>query len=174
MSAVAIVPEAAMPEGAARLTPEEAAALIMAHFRAYNDEFGRLTRRAAEHFLSGDAAARERDAVARIELYEQRVALALRALRAAAGSPDPHSAAASEFWVAATAAYGVMIERVPDSDFYRTFYNSVTRDLFGTVGVNPSVEFCATHSGRASGSRRQRKSTSCTRWKFGVLLGQRR
>ena len=43
----------------------------------------------------------------------------------------------SDFWVAATAAYGEMIERVPDSDFYRTFYNSVTRDLFGTVGVNP-------------------------------------
>ncbi len=54
--------------------------------------------------------------------------------------------------MAATAAYGEMIERVPDSDFYRTFYNSVTRDLFGTVGVNPRVEFCATHSGRASGS----------------------
>ncbi len=54
--------------------------------------------------------------------------------------------------MSATAAYATMIERVPDNDFYRTFYNSVTRDLFGTVGVNPSVEFCATESGRASGS----------------------
>ncbi len=80
-------------------------------------------------------------------------AQALRALRTCAvGSPDPRSAAVSDFWVAATAAYGALIERVPDSDFYRTFYNSVTRDLFGTVGVNPSVEFCATQSGRASGS----------------------
>ena len=41
----------------AGIAPREAAALIVAHFRAYNDEFGRITRRAAEHFLSGDAAA---------------------------------------------------------------------------------------------------------------------
>ena len=134
-------------------TPQDAAALIMAQFRVYNDEFGRITRRAAEHFLSGDGAARERDAVARIELYEQHVAQALRALRAAGGSAaaDPPRMAPG-YWEAATAAYDALIERVPDSDFYRTFYNSVTRDLFGTVGVNPGVEFCATHVGRASGS----------------------
>jgi isocitrate dehydrogenase kinase/phosphatase len=124
----------------------------MAHFRSYNDEFGRITRRAAEHFLSGNSAARERDAVARIELYEQRVAEALRALRGAAIEKSAAAADISEFWVAATAAYGAMIERLPDSDFYRTFFNSVTRDWFGTVGVNPTVEFCATNSGRASGS----------------------
>jgi isocitrate dehydrogenase kinase/phosphatase len=153
MNALAMIPASAMRRSASVTTPHDAAALIMAHFRAYNEEFGRLTRRAAEHFLSGDGAARERDAVARIELYEQCVAQALRALRTTAvGSPDPQSAAVTEFWVAATAAYGILIERVPDSDFYRTFYNSVTRDLFGTVGVNPGVEFCATHSGRASGS----------------------
>ena len=35
-------------------TPQDAAALIMEHFRDYNEEFGRLTRRAAKHFLSGD------------------------------------------------------------------------------------------------------------------------
>ena len=83
-----------------------------------------------------------RGAVARIELYEQHVAQALRSLRAAVG---PETTA--DYWEAATAAYAALIERVPDSDFYRTFYNSVTRDLFGTVGVNPAVEFCATHSG---------------------------
>ena len=131
----------------AGIAPGEAAALIVAHFRAYNDEFGRITRRAAEHFLSGDAVAREHDAVARIELYEQHVGQALRALRAAAPT-EP----AADFWEGATAAYATLIERLPDSDFYRTFYNSVTRDLFGTVGVNARVEFCATHVGRASGS----------------------
>jgi isocitrate dehydrogenase kinase/phosphatase len=131
----------------AGIAPGEAAALIVAQFRAYNDEFGRITRRAAEHFLSGDAVAREHDAVARIELYEQHVGLALRALRAAAPT-EP----AADYWEGATAAYATLIERLPDSDFYRTFYNSVTRDLFGTVGVNARVEFCATHVGRASGS----------------------
>ena len=152
MNAVVTLPAAAALRGGTAATPRDAAALIMAHFRSYNEEFGRITRRAADHFLSGNSAARERDAVARIELYEQRVAEALLALRdVGIGTPDG-SAEVSDFWVAATAAYGPMIERVPDSDFYRTFFNSVTRDWFGTVGVNPAVEFCATQSGRASGS----------------------
>ena len=45
-----------------------------------------------------------------------------------------------------------MIRRLPDSDFYRTFFNSITRDLFGTIGVNPEVEFTATNAGRACGA----------------------
>ncbi len=48
--------------------------------------------------------------------------------------------------------YETLVVRRPDSDFYHTFFNSVTRDLFGTVGVNREVEFCATSVGRASGS----------------------
>ena len=146
MSALAIVPTTVAPEGATACTPQQAAALIVAHFRAYNEEFGRITRRAADHFLSRDNDARERDAVARIELYEQCVGTALHALR------DAGAAGGAEFWKAATSIYGDLIDRVPDSDFYRTFFNSATRDLFGTVGVNPDVEFCATHMGRASGS----------------------
>jgi isocitrate dehydrogenase kinase/phosphatase len=149
MNAVAPLDASATASAAVALAPHGAAALIMAQFRCYNDEFGRITRRAAGHFLSGDAHARERDAVARIELYEQHVGLALQALRAAGAEAGP--GAAPGYWEAATAAYAALIERVPDSDFYRTFYNSVTRDLFGTVGVNPRVEFCATQSGRAAG-----------------------
>jgi isocitrate dehydrogenase kinase/phosphatase len=165
MNALAIVPAAAAPNAGAASTPQELAALLVAHFRDYNEEFGRITRRAAEHFLSGDAVARERDAVARIELYEQRVGKALRALRdlgagsaagagAAADTRDGEAGAggATAFWEATLAAYAKLIERIPDSDFYRTFFNSVTRDLFGTVGVNPTVEFCDTRMGRASGS----------------------
>lgn len=141
---------AASPAAAPAPGPREAAALIMAQFACYNDEFRHITLRAAAHFLSGDAQARERDAVARIELYEHHVGHALRTLRAA-GAPAGGGGSPG-YWEAATAAYAELIERVPDSDFYRTFYNSVTRDLFGTVGVNPRVEFCATHSGRAAGS----------------------
>src|SRR4029079_8374124 len=39
-----------------------------------------------------------------------------------------------------------------DSDFYRTFLNSITRDVFATVGVDEQIEFTVTASGRASGS----------------------
>ena len=93
----------------------------------------------------GDAQARERDAVARIELYEQCVASTLVALRDA-GVPTTEG-----YWREAIDRYAQLIQRRPDSDFHRTFFNSVTRDLFGTVGVNAAVEFCATHMGHASG-----------------------
>ncbi len=55
-------------------------------------------------------------------------------------------------WIEIKRAFEMIVARRPDSDFYRTFFNSVTRDLFGTVGVNPEVEFCATSVGRASGA----------------------
>jgi hypothetical protein len=55
-------------------------------------------------------------------------------------------------WTEIKRAYEIIVARRPDSDFYRTFFNSITRDLFGTVGVNPEVEFCATNVGRASGA----------------------
>ena len=45
------------------------AAQIAEHFRLYNEEFGRITRRAALNFLAEDWQTAQLDAVARIELY---------------------------------------------------------------------------------------------------------
>jgi isocitrate dehydrogenase kinase/phosphatase len=130
------------------VTPKDHAAVIAEHFRLYNEEFGRITRRAALNFLAEDWHAGQRDAVARIELYEQRVA---RGVVTIAGRLHAKRTDVS-LWVDIKRAYEIMVARRPDSDFYRTFFNSVTRDLFGTVGVNPEVEFCATNVGRASGA----------------------
>jgi isocitrate dehydrogenase kinase/phosphatase len=130
------------------VTAKDHAAVIAEHFRVYNEEFGRITRRAALNFLAEDWHTAQLDAVARIELYEQRVArcVALIACQLQAKRTDV------PLWVDIKRAYEMLVARRPDSDFYRTFFNSVTRDLFGTVGVNPEVEFCATSVGRASGA----------------------
>jgi isocitrate dehydrogenase kinase/phosphatase len=125
-----------------------AAAEIAEHFRLYNEEFGRITRRAAGHFLAEDWQAAQRDAVARIELYEQRVA---RCVTVVGGQLEGKRVEVA-LWSDIKHAYESLVARRPDSDFYHTFFNSVTRDLFGTVGVNQDVEFCATSVGRASGS----------------------
>jgi len=142
----------AAPPAAARIgvaaTAKDHAATIAEHFRAYNEEFGRITRRAAMNFLAEDWRAGQLDAVARIELYEQRVARCVAAM----GTELRPRAADVALWTDIKRAYDVIVARRPDSDFYRTFFNSVARDLFGTVGVNPDVEFCATNVGRASGS----------------------
>jgi isocitrate dehydrogenase kinase/phosphatase len=125
-----------------------AAAQIAEHFRLYNEEFGRITRRAARNFLAEDWRAAQLDAVDRIELYEQRVARCV----AFVGSQLQTRRTDVALWIDIKHAYEALVARRPDSDFYNTFFNSVTRDLFGTVGVNQEVEFCATSVGRASGS----------------------
>lgn len=127
--------------------PRELAADIAEHFKAYNEEFGKITRRAAVNFLAQDWHAAQADAVARIELYEQRVARCVQAVSAKLHSNRTDRAA----WADIKNAYELIVAGRPDSDFYRTFFNSVTRDTFGTVGVNSEVEFCATSVGRASG-----------------------
>ena len=124
------------------------AAQIAEHFRLYNEEFGRITRRAAANFLAEDWQAAQIDSVARIELYEIRVARCV----AAVGSQLRQRRTDVPLWVDIKRAFETLVARRPDSDFYHTFFNSVTRDLFGTVGVNCEVEFCATTAGRASGS----------------------
>jgi isocitrate dehydrogenase kinase/phosphatase len=124
------------------------AAQIAEHFRLYNEEFGRITRRAARNFLAEDWHAAQLDAVERIELYELRVARCVAAI----GSQLPERRTDVALWADIKGAFATLVVRRPDSDFYHTFFNSVTRDLFGTVGVNPDVEFCATTAGRASGS----------------------
>src|SRR5882672_12010034 len=129
-------------------TAKEYAATIAEHFRSYNEEFGRITRRAALNFLAEDWQTAQLDAVARIELYEQRVT---RCVAAIAGELQ-HLRTDVSLWSDIKRAYEMLVARRPDSDFYRTFFNSVSRELFGTVGVNTEVEFCATNVGRASGA----------------------
>jgi isocitrate dehydrogenase kinase/phosphatase len=124
------------------------AAQIAEQFRLYNEEFGRITRRAAANFLAEDWHAAQLDAVERIELYEQRVARCV----AVTGSQLQARRSDTALWIEIKRAYETLVARRADSDFYHTFFNSVTRDLFGTVGVNPDVEFCATSVASGSGA----------------------
>ena len=124
------------------------AALIAEHFRLYNEEFGRITRRAAAHFLNEAWSAAQLDAVERIELYENRVGRCVALLGEKMGGARTNV----DLWIEIKRAYEMLVARRPDGDFYNTFFNSVTRDLFGTVGVNRQVEFCETSVGRASGA----------------------
>jgi isocitrate dehydrogenase kinase/phosphatase len=124
------------------------AGTIAEHFRSYNEEFGRITRRAALNFVAEDWQSAQLDAVARIELYDDRVTRCV----AAVGDILQERRTDMALWSDIKHAYEMLVARRSDSDFYRTFFNSVSREMFGTVGVNPEVEFCATNVGRASGA----------------------
>ncbi len=130
------------------LGPAELASGLRNRFEDYNAEFTRITRRAARHFMSRDWHAARADAVQRIELYEHHVSSAIQALRMELGAAIQDR----ELWIQIKQHFADQIASLPDSDFYRTFLNSITRDVFATVGVDEQIEFTATSSGRASGS----------------------
>ena len=73
----------------------------------------------------------QRDAVERIELYDHRVVACLADLVGIMGA----RIADSDTWRRVRIIYSEQIAHRTDSEFYKTFFNSLTRKAFNTVGV---------------------------------------
>lgn len=121
-------------------TVRPAARRIASAFAEYNAEFRAITRRAPLRFDARDWKGSQRDAVERIELYDRFVALTVAELRAMLGDEAQDRA----LWTRIRADFAALIEGVPDAEFIKTFFSSISRRLFGTVGVAPEIEFVAT------------------------------
>ena len=117
-----------------------AARRIAGAFAEYNAEFRVITRRAPVRFDTRDWKGGQRDAVERIELYDSFVARTVAELRALLGAQAENR----ELWMSIRADFAARIEGVPDAEFIKTFFSSISRRLFGTVGVAPDIEFVAT------------------------------
>ncbi len=117
----------------------ECSAAIVAAFARYNAEYRAITRRAPERFENRDWAGSQADVVERIELYSTMVSQAVAELRTALGDDALDDA----LWMAIKRDYARRIETLADPEFLKTFFSSITRRLFGTVGVNPEIEFFA-------------------------------
>jgi isocitrate dehydrogenase kinase/phosphatase len=115
------------------------AAEIFAAFEDYNAAFRALTRRAQRRFEEREWQLGARDAAERIDLYDRRVEKCLAGLVGRMGRHVADEAA----WLATREAFAALIAECPDREFYKTFFNSLTRKVFGTIGVNDAVEFVA-------------------------------
>jgi len=124
---------AAMAQDLARQTAAE----IFAAFEDYNHAFRAITRRAERRFVEREWQLGQRDAVERIELYDRRVEKCLADL---VGRLGRHIAEES-MWREIKAEFASLIAVCPDRKFDATFFNSLTRKVFKTVGVNRDVEF---------------------------------
>lgn len=118
---------------------EQAARLLVDAFADYNARFADITRRAQRHFEKRDWLAARRDAVARIELYDQIVAETFARLEQRMGE----RIFAHALWVQVAREYAELIAPLLDSELYKTFFNTLTRRFFRTRGVDPSIEFVA-------------------------------
>ena len=117
----------------------ECAAAIVAAFARYNAEFRAITRRAPERFENRDWSGSQADVVERLELYATSVNATVADMKRRLGD----SAHDTALWAAIKADYARRIEAMADPEFLKTFFSSITRKLFDTVGVDPDVEFFA-------------------------------
>lgn len=118
---------------------EECATALVDAFANYNAEFRAITRRAPQRFNSRDWKGSQKDAVERIELYEKCISRAVADMQARLAD----DATERTLWTSIKRRFTELIEALPDREFDKTFFNSVTRQTFGTVGVDAAVEFVA-------------------------------
>lgn len=114
-----------------------AAAIIGDAFQEYREGFRRFTVRARAHFESADWRAGQRDSADRLDLYGACLKDAISRLRAELGSRFHDRGV----WRAANEAYATGLPGRPGVELAETFFNSVTRRVFATAGVDPTVEF---------------------------------
>ncbi len=115
------------------------ATLIATGFTEYRLRFAAITRRAPARFTSRDWAGGRDDAVERLELYKKVVNPTLVRLETLVGKEILDKA----LWTEMKEAFVVRIQGWPDMELAETFFNSLSRKVFATVGVDPGVEFVA-------------------------------
>ncbi|TDJ64405.1 MAG: bifunctional isocitrate dehydrogenase kinase/phosphatase [Proteobacteria bacterium] len=114
-----------------------AANAIYQAFVNYNNNFRRITERAKQRFEKREWSGAQRDLGERIELYTKSVERSVGALGRMLGE---HSADRN-FWRRLKQFFGDRVNDIPDGEFSKTYFNSVNRRLFNTVGIDPDIEF---------------------------------
>ena len=113
------------------------AAFIHERFHDYHDCFQRITQRAPERFKNRRWAHGQDDTIERLNLY----ANVVDRTESDIGRLLNGRVAEEAIWIAAKTEYANHIAGRDDRDLAETFFNSVTRRLFDTVGVNRRIEF---------------------------------
>lgn len=117
-----------------------AASLIHDGFNSYRARFIAVTRRAKFRFESRDWQGMQADVGDRLDLYKtvlEGVIGELRGLLKDRLHEQP-------LWVAMKAAFSSRIAPHDDCELGETFFNSVTRRIFNTIGVDARIEFVTT------------------------------
>ncbi len=112
---------------------------IVDAFNKYNDDFKLITQKARERFENRDWISNQEDAAERIDLYDDSVNRTAYFCKRDLGERKFDK----ELWADIRDEYARQIAKFPDSEFFKTFFSSITRRVFTTIGVDPQVEFIA-------------------------------
>lgn len=110
-------------------------------FDGFNETFRNITRRAEGRFTRKEWHEGRRDAVERLDAYDRSLDVLTDVLDHALGG----RAREQSLWVAAKSHFASLSAGRPDVDRAETYFNSVTRRMLATVGINREVEFFFLH-----------------------------
>ncbi|MBW2408891.1 MAG: bifunctional isocitrate dehydrogenase kinase/phosphatase, partial [Deltaproteobacteria bacterium] len=113
---------------------------ILEAFTAYRREFEAITRQAQIRFKNRDWHAMRADAARRLDLYKTVIDRIEADIRQMLADQSQNKA----IWGSIKAAYSGLIAKRNDWELAETFFNSITRRLFATIGVDPKIEFVDT------------------------------
>ena len=113
------------------------ASSILQGFKDYVAEFRKITHRAAVHFESQSWHDHQCDAWGRLDLYKRKSLVTTRRLKDLMGD----SADSYEAWSQMKQAYGLMTISHPYFEIAETWYNSVCRKAFPSIGSVPEIMF---------------------------------
>lgn len=116
------------------------ASAIYQAFLEYRCEFEAITLRASHCFQKRLWQQGQLDSVERLDLYKKLVDRAVEEIRALLGGRGHEKLV----WVSMKAVYSGLIAQRDDWELAETFFNSVTRRIFATVGLDPHIEFVDT------------------------------
>ena len=109
-------------------------------FFDYQTRFNAITRRARERFLARDWAGSFDDAAERLHFYNDVLDGLTSRIRELMGARLPEHS----IWTGTKAVYSSLIARSPAWEVAETFFNSLTRRVFATAGVDQAIEFVDT------------------------------
>jgi isocitrate dehydrogenase kinase/phosphatase len=113
---------------------------ILEGFEEYMTRFRSFNTRAPKRFARADWRGAQADAVGRLKIYSHVVGQVVDDIRKMLGDrvDDPM------LWIAIKAVYSNLITDRQDWELAETFHNSITRQVFDTVGVDGRIEFVDT------------------------------
>ena len=118
----------------------QGATTIYRAFSIYRSRFKDITRRAPLRFKNRDWHGVRADAIRRLDLYKNavdRIEIDIRRLLA-------NEVQEKRVWAVIKSAYSGMLIQNDDWELAETFFNSITRRIFATVGVDAEIEFVNT------------------------------
>ena len=122
---------------------------ILEYYEKYLSDFLRITRKAKWRFEHRDWQGRHKDALSRFDLYERSLEKVGRCLEVLMGNKLYER----DFWTAVKGNYQKLIKGRYDIEIARTYYNSVTRKIFHTIGLDRDIEYFSLELAAGSGDR---------------------